>query len=97
MKKQFKVSSKSATTAFIVVLCSLISFTILGQQVPKKTPGGMGYLEFLPAGYSSSTQLYPCIFFLHGSGERGDGSPTELNKILAQGTPKFIKNGATMC
>ncbi|MEO7991019.1 MAG: PKD domain-containing protein [Chryseolinea sp.] len=77
------------------MICALNSFA--QTQVAKKTPGGRGYLEYLPTGYSSSTELYPCIVFLHGSGERGDGSPSDLEKVKAHGVPKFIKNGATMC
>ncbi len=67
------------------------------QQVPKMTPGGRGYLEYLPPGYATSSDVYPTIIFLHGSGERGDGSPSSLNKVSVHGTPKFIKNGHNMC
>ena len=81
--------------SLFLMICALSSSA--QTQVAKKTPGGRGYLEYLPAGYSSSTELYPCIVFLHGSGERGDGSPSALEKVKAHGTPKFIKNGATMC
>jgi gliding motility-associated-like protein len=67
------------------------------QQVPKMAPSGRGYLEYLPPGYSTSTELYPCIIFLHGSGERGSGSATDLAKVTGNGPPKHIKNGHTMC
>ncbi len=97
MKKQYEVPSIFVRLSFLIVLCALISLDLYGQQVPKKTPGGRGYLEYLPPGYSTSTALYPCIVFLHGAGERGDGSPAQLTKVTANGTPKFIKNGATMC
>jgi len=81
---------------FVAFVCvSNISF---GQtQLPKKTPSGRGYLEYLPASYAGSSELYPCIIFLHGSGERGDGSPAALEKVKSQGIPKVIKNGGTMC
>ncbi len=66
-------------------------------QVAKKTSYGRGYLEYVPADYASSSTLYPCIVFLHGAGERGDGSPAALEKVKTNGVPKFIKNGSTMC
>jgi gliding motility-associated-like protein len=37
------------------------------------------------------------MIFLHGSGERGVGTASDLNKILSNGPPKHIKNGHTMC
>lgn len=80
----------------LIILCHA-GLMAAQTQTAKKTSHGRGYLEFLPAGYSSSSNLYPCIIFLHGSGERGDGSPAALEKVKAQGIPKFIKNGANMC
>jgi gliding motility-associated-like protein len=79
------------------ILFIFYSFNASSQQVAKQTPFGRAYLEYLPPGYSTSTGLYPCIIFLHGSGERGNVFPTDLQKVTSQGTPKFIKNGATMC
>jgi gliding motility-associated-like protein len=67
------------------------------QQVPKITPFGRGYLEYLPPGYATSTELYPCIIFLHGAGERGLGTLTDLAKVANNGPPKHIKNGHKMC
>lgn len=75
---------------------SLTSFAQL-QSIPKSSTVPRGYLAHLPADYSTSTKLYPCIFFLHGAGERGDGSATALEKVKVNGPPKMIKNGATMC
>jgi predicted peptidase len=45
-----------------------------------------GYMESLPV---ASGQL-PTIIFLHGSGERGSGSATDLDKILKAGLPKTM-------
>lgn len=66
------------------------------NQLAKKSPDGRGYLEALPSDYADTNELYPCIFFLSGSGERGDGSPAQLERLKNQGIPKQIKNGATM-
>ncbi|MEO7990609.1 MAG: PKD domain-containing protein [Chryseolinea sp.] len=98
MKKQLKTLSQNI--ALIVLLAasfSLFTFHTYGQQTPRVTPGGRGYLEYLPPGYASTTDLYPTIIFLHGSGERGDGTASQIMRVAAGGTPKFIKNGATMC
>lgn len=53
----------------------------------------MGYLENLPDEYAdSTTKTYPVIIFLHGMGERGNGT-TDLYKVARHGMPKFIEQG----
>lgn len=52
-----------------------------------------GYWEYLPQNYSSESDTYPLIVFLHGIGELGDGGVDQLPKVLANGTPKTIKDG----
>lgn len=59
----------------------------MAQTLPKKTDSGTGYMEQLPAGYDP-TKLYPALIFLHGSGERGDGSESDLQKLLSNGPLK---------
>ncbi len=78
-----------------MIICAASSFA--QTQTAKRTPSGRGYLEYVPADYATSSTLYPCIVFLHGAGERGDGSPAALEKVKSHGVPKFIKNGSTMC
>jgi predicted peptidase len=51
-----------------------------------------GYYAYTPGGYSSTTQTYPVVIFLHGKSERGDGKTT-LSRVLNNGIPKLIKNG----
>jgi len=51
-----------------------------------------GYYVYTPAGYSSNTQKYPVVIFLHGKSERGDGKTT-LSRVLNNGIPKLINNG----
>ncbi len=67
-----------------------------GIQVEKPLGGGSGaprgYLQFLPDDYSSTSRLYPTIIFLHGSGERGNGT-TELDRVDNQGVPLKIAQG----
>ncbi len=82
---------------WLVIFC-FGSFKVFSQQTPRMTTGGYGYLEKLPADYlTNPTKKYPVLFFLHGLGERGNGSPTDLNKIKAHGPPYHIENGSTMC
>lgn len=90
------------TTLKIVVLTLVmhaIAMSTNGQdpQKAKMTPSGTGYLEYLPADYNNSTEKYPTIIFLHGSGERGTGTASDLAKVKANGPPKHIKNGHKMC
>lgn len=66
------------------------------QQIARKSPSGMAYLEHVPADYDT-TKLYPAIIFLHGSGERGTGSLTDLARLAGAGIPKQIQNGNKMC
>lgn len=44
---------------------------------------------YLPPDYEGSTQPWPLVIFLHGSGERG----TELARVKAHGPPKHVANG----
>lgn len=50
-----------------------------------------GYYECLPLDYAKSdTKKYPLLIFIHGIGELGDGSPTQLPRILKHGVTKLI-------
>jgi len=67
-----------------------------GEHVAKpkgSTSAAFGYYVYLPGGYSKNTKSYPLIVFLHGKGERGNGT-TDLGKVLNQGIPNLIKRGA---
>lgn len=69
------------------------------QQTAKITSSGIGYLEYLPSGYSSSTNKYPVVISLHGIKERGTTStdPTTLKQsvltVANVGLPKYVKYG----
>ncbi|MEJ2005225.1 MAG: hypothetical protein P8X57_09740, partial [Cyclobacteriaceae bacterium] len=52
-----------------------------------------GYLEHLPPGYHSNpNKKYPMIVFLHGKGEKGDGS-SNIYKAAKLGPSKEIERG----
>jgi poly(3-hydroxybutyrate) depolymerase len=81
-------------------------FTVAGmlpgysQQVEKglnsSTGDYLGFLEYKPADYSSNTTTkYPLIIFLHGIGERGNGT-TMLQDVTCCGIPRMIRLGHKM-
>ncbi|HTL07048.1 MAG TPA: T9SS type A sorting domain-containing protein [Chitinophagaceae bacterium] len=80
---------------------SLLSFCTLtfSQQVAKTIPYPaspdrvIGFLEFRPADYGS--QQHPLIIFLHGIGERGNGT-SQINSVAANGIPYYCSRGASM-
>jgi len=55
-------------------------------------PGCNGFWEYLPAGYNTN-QKYPLIIAMHGLGEDGSGSLTDLNVVAGTGLPYIIKTG----
>ena len=78
----------------------LLSFHLmLSQQVAKSIPypaspdGVIGFLQFTPYDYGS--QKHPLIIFLHGIGERGNGT-SQINSVANNGTPNYCAHGATM-
>jgi len=84
----------------LMVAGILLPCTISAQQVGKNltTSAGkyIGFHEYTPPGYSQNTSIkYPLIIFLHGIGERGNGT-TELWKVKREGIPKYIDQGNTM-
>ena len=51
-----------------------------------------GFYEYLPQGYSTGTQQYPLIIFMHGLGQCGNGDSSQLPRVL-QGLAKVIQDG----
>lgn len=57
---------------------------------PKGTKyAGNGYWEYLPPDYDNVAK-HPLLVFWHGVGENGDGSATDLDKLVRGGPPKLI-------
>jgi type IX secretion system substrate protein len=53
-----------------------------------------GFYESLPPGYSTTGTGYPLIVFNGGQGQYGDGSPSQLSRMVqGDGLPEYIKNG----
>ncbi|MEP6728153.1 MAG: T9SS type A sorting domain-containing protein, partial [Bacteroidota bacterium] len=65
------------------------------RTIPNSTSpdGVIGFLEFKPKDYG--TQKHPLIIFLHGIGERGNGT-SQINGVAANAIPLFCSRGATM-
>jgi predicted peptidase len=81
---------------FIFTIFSLVPAT--AQQVAKIITMAdgrqIGFLEARPADYGK--KKHPLIIFLHGIGERGNGT-SEIMKVASQGLPKLLKNGPLEC
>ena len=83
-----------------VFVCILIALGAYSQQIPRSLTAStglfIGFYEYKPTNYNANpAKKYPLIIFLHGIGERGNGT-TELPSILANGIPKYINAGHTM-
>jgi predicted peptidase len=55
----------------------------------KITDNCLGFYRALPARYDSTSKKYPLLVFLHGSGERGNGT-TDLPLLLRNAVPKLL-------
>jgi predicted esterase len=84
--------------AFILfALFSAGTFTAFSQQIEtsltSSTGQRLGFLQFTPKGYATEGNVkHPLIIFLHGVGEKGNGT-TELKNVANYGLPKMLKDG----
>jgi len=96
MRTTVKTTKRVIASAAILMFFCLSSFA---QQVSKSIPnstspdGIIGFLEFKPTDYGS--QKHPLIIFLHGIGERGNGT-SQLYLVANNGIPNYCAHGATM-
>ncbi|HEY4154627.1 MAG TPA: hypothetical protein VGM24_04350, partial [Puia sp.] len=90
---------KTCKRLIFIALCILFQAKFLSAQVQTARPDVVidahchGFYEYLPQGYSSGSQTYPVIIFLHGSGEVGAGTAATLPTVLRNGPPKLISQG----
>lgn len=80
--------------------CLVMSVYVSAQQVAKGLTAAngtyIGFYEYKPTDYDANpTTKYPLIVFLHGMGERGNGT-TQLNRVLNNAIPKYINGGHKM-
>src|ERR1700712_3327829 len=82
-------------SAIVLAFCT----AAFSQQVAKSFPypaspdGLIGFLEFRPSDYG--TQKHPLIVFLHGIGERGNGT-TQIGTVANNAIPLYCSRGASM-
>jgi dienelactone hydrolase len=81
----------------VLVINSLKTYAQLTPESVNTDKGAIGFYEFKPAGHKPDNNYkYPLIIFLHGIGERGNGT-TELPMTLNSSFPKLlVKNKETM-
>ncbi len=84
---------------YVLALIFVVS-SLQAQNVFKTTSGSViGYLEYVPPGYDSTSDKYPLVIFLHGIGERGVDSTdpavlmTSIAKVEKLGPPAYVKSG----
>lgn len=51
------------------------------------------FLLYVPEDYEAGDEAWPLVLFLHGAGERGDGSDEQLKKVAVHGPPKQAAAG----
>lgn len=94
---------KSTYTIFmsyvLILSLQLCLNSVTAQDVAnltsRKMDNGLGYLEYLPSDYQTANKKYPLLIFLHGTGQKGNGT-TELKNVASYGPPMEIKNGSNM-
>jgi predicted esterase len=83
----------------LLVVCFLLPLFLFSQQVAKRiTHAGeqIGFYEYKPASYKNDRSTkYPVIIFLHGIGERGNGT-SELWRVKRIAIPAYIDRGEPM-
>ena len=76
-----------------VMICLIVPFIASAQLTAKRIRAVngqyVGFYQHTPSGWSTSTAKYPVIIFLHGIGERGNGT-TELYRVKNVAIPKYI-------
>lgn len=63
-------------------------------KVPTNTlnQNPLGYVEYLPANFDNSGNTkYPILYWLHGLGERGNGSEGQLDRVLDVNMANWLK------
>jgi gliding motility-associated-like protein len=78
--------------ATVTALLICVSVMCYSQQTAMQTTQGIWFYEYLPPSYATNTNKYPVVFFLHGTGEKGN-TEAELTRVTNNGPPRSIKNG----
>lgn len=99
MKNLLQLLPKVRAGIFSIILLHILQPRAMAQgdqtsiSITMNSWGGTtGAWLHLPDDYNSTSERYPLILFFHGVGEGG----TDVNKVLVNGLPKAIANGAKM-
>jgi len=74
--------------------CAILLTGLLaqGQYLERTIKGStLPYLGYVPASYESGSERWPLLIFLHGKGEKGDGSAEEIEKVKRWGPPSLVE------
>ncbi|MEQ8243998.1 hypothetical protein [Fulvivirga sp.] len=86
------VERKVAMRLLAIFCLLLFNIQLSAQSLDfKHSNEGFNFWESLPKNYTPD-QTYPLIVFLHGRGERGDGTNESANNILTWGPLRHIKH-----
>lgn len=80
-------------TLFLVLIPVLSIAQSFERHLVAANGERIGFLEFLPPNYSGPK--HPLIIFLHGVGEKGNGT-SDLRRVGCCGIPSYIKRGNKM-
>lgn len=78
-----------------IFVCAQLTAQTFSRGLTAANGQRIGFLEFRPADYTSSPAKHPMIIFLHGVGEKGNGT-TELKSVNCCGIPAYIRRGFNM-
>jgi predicted peptidase len=70
------------------LLKSWLGFGIRQREMQMKKEPAIRYLLYLPAGYSSNTERWPLVLFLHGAGTSGN----DLEMVRNEGLSKLLES-----
>ena len=101
MPGKYRSAVKPRLTASVATIVLIAGFAASAQAPPPPVTAQqaktfeqeitmtakLSYLLSLPADYEKSTDSWPLVLFLHGSGESG----SDLNKVKAHGPPKLVE------
>src|SRR5262245_25853272 len=105
MKKVFSLTAMGLMIIWLAVSCKKDSVTnpAANDNEPVETEPTVlrpvtrtignnvdGYYEGLPSRYNQTSIKYPMLIYFHGSGQIGNGSATDLQKVLNAGTAKVL-------
>lgn len=92
--KNYTLSVRLLALVLLVLTGTLTRAQLTAKSLTAANGVQIGFYEYLPKDYNKNTK-YPLIIFLHGLGERGNGT-TELNLVKKHGIPKNIDKGHPM-